>query len=538
MVSFHLSRHSCFSHSILVLFLLFTHGVAVAQLPSDGYYRVKNTTTSRYILVTSDKGKVDYNATDVDLGSLKTLKNFNQVISSPGSVLFLQKTGTGRYSYTIMSQGTDTYAISGGNYLNITDNGNGTYKASGSDGQVTMYLVDEAGTASDGIVMTGKKNSTTSNWYVVPITTADDACFGITPDVTVGEQRFAAFYASFPFSFASSGMKAYYISKISQGMAVLSEWSGDVVPASMPVLISCSSASATSNKLNIGAKTSALGPTSNLLRGVYFDNTNKVLGNYVPYDPNTMRVLGRNANGELAFVKYTGSVVPANKAYLQVPAGSPDQLPVVTAEQYQAILDEPVTVTASDVTITYGAPFPSFTYTSTGGTLLGTPKLSCSATSISPAGTYPIVVSRGSVANTNLTTVDGTLTVKRAHLVLKVGDYTREQFEPNPDFELVSTGFTNRETIEDLTAAPVITCDATPDSPAGKYAINISGAESPNYDITYIPGTLTVTPSTAIHHQQESSGNQSATVYTLTGQRVKAPAKGFYIVNRRKYVSR
>ena len=521
---------------VFLLFASLLFGRVAAQLPSDGYYRVQNTTTSRYIIVTSDKSKVDYTASDVDLGSLKTQKGFNKVISSPGSVLYLQKTSSGAYSYIVKAQGADTYSLSGGNYLNITSNGNGTYKASGTKGGMSKYLVDEAGTASDGIVMTGEKNSKYSNWYIVPITTADDACFGVTPDVTVNGQRFAAFFASFPFSFASSGMKAYYISKVDHGMAVLAEWSGDVVPAEMPVLISCSSATPTDNKLNIGTQTTATGPATNLLKGVFFDNTNKLLGNYVPYDPNTMRVLGRNANGELAFVKYTGNVVPANKAYLQVPAGSPDQLRIVTAEQYQAVLDEPVTVTAPDVTITYGDPFPSFTYTSTGGTLLGTPKVTCSATSISPAGTYPIVVSRGSVANTNLTTVDGTLTVKRARLILKVTDCEREQFLPNPDFQFTATGFTNRETVEDLTAAPVMTCDATPDSPAGRYTINISGAESPNYDFTYIPGTLTVTIPTGILHQKADNDDTSV-VYTLSGQRVSSPQRrGFYVKGRRKYI--
>lgn len=509
-----------------------------AQLPADGYYRVRNVTTTRYMVVTSDKSKVDYTTTDVDLGSMITIKNFSKVVSSPGSIIYLKKAGSGKYSYTVLSQGADTYSLSGGSYLDISSNGDGTYKASGTKSGTTLYLVDETGTASEGIVMTGKKNASTSNWYIIPVSNADDACFGITPTISVGGKHFAAFYASFPFSFSSSGMKAYYISRIVQGMAILSEWTDDVIPAAMPVLISCSSTAPTSNKLNIGTKTNVAGPATNLLRGVYFENTNKVLGHYTPYDANTMRVLGKNSKGELAFVKHNGSVVPANKAYLQVPAGSPDQLPIVTEEEYQAIVAEPVTITATDYTITYGDRLPQFSYTATGGTLLGTPTVSCSATSSSPVGTYPIVVSKGTVANSNVTFVNGTLTINKAHVTFQVNNYTREQFEPNLDFGFISSGFVLRETVEDLTVAPVITCEATPESPVGRYLISISGAESPNYDFTYVPGTLIVTASTPIT-PVTCHLSPTTPIYTLSGQRVTPPLHpGVYVVGNRKVVIR
>ena len=507
-----------------------------AEAQSNGYYRVLNTTTSRYLFVTSDKGKVDYNATDVDLGSLKTVKGFDKVVSAPGTVLYLEKTGSGKYSYTIRAQGTDTYAISGGSYLDISSNGDGSYKASGTKSGTTMYLVDETGTASEGIVMTGKKNSSTSNWYLVPVTTTDDACFGITPDVSVGGRHYAAFYASFPFSFLSSGMKAYYISRIVQGMAILSEWPSSVIPASMPVLISCSSTSPLSNKVNVGTPTNVAGPAVSLLRGVFFDNTNKILGHYTPYDANTMRVLGKNSNGELAFVKYSGAVVPANKAYLQVPAGSPDQLRIVTEEEYLALIGAPVTIKANDCTISYGDRMPEYSYTITEGIPLGVPSVSCAATSTSPAGTYPIVVSKGTVSNGNLTLVNGTLTINKAHVTFKVNNYTREQFEPNPEFQLLFTGFVAGESVDNLTTAPVISCEATPESPVGQYPITISLAESPNYDFTYIPGTLTVTPSTSI---TSIIYNLSPTIpiYTLSGQRVTPPLHpGIYIVGNRKVI--
>lgn len=525
---------------VSLLVLPFTVVASVfSQMPADGYYRILNTTTSRYLVVTSDKGKVNYEATDVDLGSLKTYKSFDKVVSAPGSILYLQKKGSGKYSYSVLSQGTDTYSISGGNYLNITDNGDETYKASGTKGGLTMYLVDEPGTYPEGIVMTGKKNASTSNWKIIPVTTEDNY-FGITPDVTVGSQRYAAFFASFPFSFVSPGMKAYYISKIDQDMAVLAEWPNEVVPASMPVLISCDSATPESNKIdiNVSTKVAGLSQNANLLRGVYFDNTNKVLGNYVSYDANTMRVLGRTSSGQLGFVKYTGSVVPANKAYLQVPAGTPNQLRIVTTEEYEAEMNKPVTVRANNYTMTYGSFVPRFTYTTEGNTLKGTPALSCSASSSSPVGTYPIVVGKGSVTNANLTLVDGTLTITPASLTIGVADCSREQNQPNPDFTFTYSGFVNGEDATVLTKMPVATTAATVDSPDGTYPITPSGAESPNYNITYVNGTLTVSIPAAIVAPSSTPLPLTSKIYDLQGRRIFSTplTKGVYIIDGRKVV--
>ena len=76
-------------------------------------------------------------------------------------------------------------------------------------------------------------------------------------------------------------------------------------------------------------------------------------------------------------------------------------------------------VTARSYTITYGDPLPQFEYDTSGVTLNGTPAISCSATANSDAGTYDIVVSKGSVSNYNVSYVNGTLTIKKAVLTAK-----------------------------------------------------------------------------------------------------------------------
>lgn len=68
---------------------------------------------------------------------------------------------------------------------------------------------------------------------------------------------------------------------------------------------------------------------------------------------------------------------------------------------------------------------------------------------------------------------------------VKANDYTRVYGEENPDFEY---------TVEDgeLTGTPVITCDATPESPVGTYDIVISKGSVENNNVVFEKGTLTI----------------------------------------------
>jgi hypothetical protein len=55
-------------------------------------------------------------------------------------------------------------------------------------------------------------------------------------------------------------------------------------------------------------------------------------------------------------------------------------------------------------------------------------------------------------------------------------------------------GFVNGDTPASLTTPVVLVAAANPFSPVGIYAIVARGASSPDYAITCLPGTLTVTP--------------------------------------------
>lgn len=154
-----------------------------------------------------------------------------------------------------------------------------------------------------------------------------------------------------------------------------------------------------------------------------------------------------------------------------------------------------ITVTAKSYTINYGDAIPTLEYTTSGSTLSGKPTLSCntgSAGSRPNAGVYDITISKGTVSNSNVKFVNGTLTVKKATLTVSVGDYTKTEGEDMPQFVISYSGFKKSDTKNSLTKQPVATCEANKWSPAGSYPIIVSGGESPNYNFSYKNGTLTI----------------------------------------------
>ena len=86
-----------------------------------------------------------------------------------------------------------------------------------------------------------------------------------------------------------------------------------------------------------------------------------------------------------------------------------------------------------------------------------------------------------------------TLNVAKAPLTISVGNYTKKQYDPMPEFVVSYEGFKNNETKDVLTKQPTVNCEANEDSAPGVYDVVVSGAEAENYEIKYVAGKLTVT---------------------------------------------
>ena len=182
-------------------------------------------------------------------------------------------------------------------------------------------------------------------------------------------------------------------------------------------------------------------------------------------------------------------------ATLKVPAGTKSAYQSTAGwYQFKNITDgQDVVLTAINCSREYGDPNPVFNYTREGDELIGTPSITCDATATSPVGVYTIKITKGSVSNSNVSYVDGTLTITKAPLSITAESYSREQGQENPNLEVTYSGFKNGEDESVLTIKPTVTTTATASSSPGTYDINVSGAEAQNYSISYNKGVLTVT---------------------------------------------
>lgn len=298
-----------------------------AKLQGDGYYRVQNKKTERYIYVLDDKGELNFQATSAELGAIELWKGYERTLSDPATIIYVQDLdGRGR-DFDLQTQGTGVNAIIDYPVSIWYDNSAGAYGIFGRNSGVTRYIGDDDKSSAAQGWVTCLGNGEYYRWHFHPLTTDDSNYFGITPELQQGADRYATLYADFPFSFHSPGMTAYTVTLVADGKAYLKETEGTVAPGT-PVIIKCSSATPSGNRLNIGGN--AAPADDNLLRGVYFDNNDLVHKNQTPCNARTMRVLGKMSDGSIGFVTPDYKSLPRNKAYLPVPDGSPAEIAITT----------------------------------------------------------------------------------------------------------------------------------------------------------------------------------------------------------------
>ena len=154
-----------------------------------------------------------------------------------------------------------------------------------------------------------------------------------------------------------------------------------------------------------------------------------------------------------------------------------------------------------------------------------------------PVGTYPITILPGTITTPGVVLKEGVFTITPAPLTVTAQSYTRQLGQPNPEFEVTYKGFRNGEKEGVVTVKPTVSCEADETSPAGTYDIVVSGAEAPNYTITYVSGVLTVEADpTGI--STVSADRENAPLYDLQGRRVTKTKRGIYIRGNRKTVKR
>ena len=335
---------------------------------SDGYYRVYNGSGTYVSLINNkvESTTID-NLKNGGSGSLYALrlKPKDEVISDPGSIVYVKKNGDDGYS--LQGQGMDTQKLTQGLYLQARNKiagksaPAGAFWLYGTYSGATRYVFDSVDKTDTDLNPEGKRTkyhcmyiiglqssgnyvqeSKYAYWYFSPIDNTGEY-LGITPeaDIKVGDKYYTTMYCSFPFQ-VTGDMKAYYVSglKSNYGAAKLNLIEDGIVPANKAVIIECTSTDPAVNKVKINV-TPTVSYATNYFEGTFFsyvkktqngtsenqEDLGKNLKNAVSYNSSTMRVLGLSANGELAFVKATdsklhktdqGRYMRANKGYVEV----------------------------------------------------------------------------------------------------------------------------------------------------------------------------------------------------------------------------
>jgi len=144
----------------------------------------------------------------------------------------------------------------------------------------------------------------------------------------------------------------------------------------------------------------------------------------------------------------------------------------------------------------FTASYSGFKNGDTAAALSGSPSLTTTATSSSPAGNYAITAAVGTLSATNYTFafVNGTLTVGKATLTVTANNAMSTYGQTPGPFTASYGGFVNGDTQAVLTGSPSLTTTATASSPAGNYAITaaVGTLSATNYTFTFVNGTLTV----------------------------------------------
>lgn len=297
------------SKFIILLFALACTIPTFAQLNGDGFYRVKNHSTGRYISVV---GNSLVRKTVNGITTFLSIEmHSDNVQSDPSTVLYLKADGGD--NYIIEAQGINSKEITGYD-LTIKQNNDGTYSASGQDGSSQIYLGD---TNEDLWIKagSGSKDKSANKWEIIPI--GDSEVVTLNPEVSANGKFYTFYYTGFAYNFTDD-VRAFYVSELSETSVGLSEVTASLIPAKTPVLLECKS----QTNCKITPVVSSAKPIAgNYLEGVFFNRKKDPTisgdkGNFISYIDEAMRILGL-VDGKLSFVQgQKGTNIAANSCFV------------------------------------------------------------------------------------------------------------------------------------------------------------------------------------------------------------------------------
>lgn len=337
--------------------VLLTALVAFMVLPTmaqyEGFYRIRNNgAAKRYISIKNNK--VEKRAKEVEIVaganveiSVWALQTVKDPTRDPGSVLYIEGSSS---DLSLEGQGMRTRDLL--SQYKLQSQGSSLFSEVTKSGvSITAYMADnyeaEIGDNAEVRIIAGSKVTPNYGsykaWEIIKIDNKEEF-FAADPELKIGEKYYTTLYTSFAYELPD-GVKAYYVDdheyeKVVSPVAELKEIT-DVVPAATPVILESTSDKLEDNILKPIAGSDAPSAVSgNELKGIYFCGYLMAGGkertkdwyldewkNVTVYDNETMRVLGKDAEGNLALIPATdkelvvtdlGKYLPANKAYFTI----------------------------------------------------------------------------------------------------------------------------------------------------------------------------------------------------------------------------
>lgn len=363
-----MKQNKCIS---LLIAIALSGAVAMAQSLSEGFYRVQNLGSGRFLYVRDCTGSIS--TLGAELGAIELWPGVEKTYSDPSSVVFLRAI-PGSSAWDLESQGSGVHDMTG-YYVDITVSASGCMLYSSGQYLYELGVSDlnpEMGIIGPGTSQNQQGRGAYRIWPVHRIDNVGDNFFGIQPHLQSGNKYYTTFYADFAYS-PINDVRSYYVSHVDEehGIAVISEIMG-TVGKSQPIIAECTTNLPATNKLNL---TTAVGniANGNLLNGVFFCNGSRsgishpATQAYVEFDPTSMRMLSTDAQGQLIFTdapanlvtqrvkkgsqRVEAQCVPANHAYLPVSSGCPSQLRILKETEYQHYIDSITPIITADTTI-------------------------------------------------------------------------------------------------------------------------------------------------------------------------------------------
>lgn len=163
-------------------------------------------------------------------------------------------------------------------------------------------------------------------------------------------------------------------------------------------------------------------------------------------------------------------------------------IPNVSAAAYSKVYDG-TAVNPSDITITSDVPGSLALYTGQTITNVGT-------------ATYVLTFVPDDTNTYSSVSVNAVVTITKAPLTITADDVTfTSGTVDTPTLTYKVTGLVNGETLEDIGLTISCSTNASDYATVGTYTITVSGNTEPsNYTVTYLPGTLTISPIPVVNY--------------------------------------